>query len=325
MIGAGGIGLKHLEALSRLEAVRISAVVDADSAKAEAAAGMYGGLVCKEWEEALEISDAVWICTPPSSHRRYALEAVAAGKPVMCEKPLASTIADAQAVVEAAAAAGIPVAVGFNMRFRPGFNRLKTLIEGGGLGRILSYWCLRIGNIHSPSYNWRTDPREACGMSVESLSHDIDLVRWMLGEVIEVRALVRESRPELPGFDDNACVLLTLENGCMADIHASWSSRIGLSSRGAVGTDGAVAVEGPGVWDVASVRWRSAGMEHDAVEYLSDTLDIGSYRAEADAFLTALTEGKKPASDAGDGLAVLRVSHAILESSRSGEPVRIRR
>ncbi len=66
-------------------------------------------------------------------------------------------------------------------------------------------------------------------------------------------------------------------------------------------------------------------MEHDAVEYLSDTLDIGSYRAEAAAFLAALTEGRKPACDAGDGLAVLRVSHAILESSRSGEPVRIRR
>jgi myo-inositol 2-dehydrogenase/D-chiro-inositol 1-dehydrogenase len=105
--------------------------------------------------------------------------------------------------------------------------------------------------------NWRTTPGLLCGMSVESLSHDIDLLRWMMGEVIDVRANVFESRPGLPGFDDTANVVCTLANGGTAVIHASWSSHLSRNSRGVIGTQGTAMVAGSGLWNLDRFHFKT--------------------------------------------------------------------
>ena len=227
-------------------------------------------------------------------------------------------------ILAAAEETGKLLAVGFNMRYRRGFRRLRELIRDGTVGTPVGYWCHRIGSLGDDGYNWRTDPVLLCGMTVESLSHDIDAVRWLFGEIEEVHAILKESRADLPGYDDNACVLMKTAGGTAATIHASWSSSLGSGSRGVVGSNGAVAMEGPDVWTVSGIRWRTKGMDHEKAELFTDTLGVESYRAAGVDFLASLKDGVPRAPTGQDGAAALSVSLAIVESSRTGLPVRPR-
>ena len=91
-------------------------------------------------------------------------------------------------MVQAAKQADVKLMVAFNNRFRKGFKRLKEMVNAGTLGKLVNMWSQRIGRGIPQGYNWRTDPQLMCGMSIESLSHDIDLIRWIAGEIVDVRA-----------------------------------------------------------------------------------------------------------------------------------------
>jgi predicted dehydrogenase len=162
-------------------------------------------------------------------------------------------------------------------------------------------------------------------MTIESLSHDIDMIRWLFGEITEVRAVLRESRADLPGYDDNVCAVLRTDRDLMATIHASWSSALGRGSRGVVGSGGSIALEGPDVWTISGVRWRTKDADHEKAESFTDTLGPDSYRACDADFLASLADGRPRAPTARDGLAALSVSLAMIESSRTGLSVAVRR
>lgn len=323
IVGAGGIAKRHFAALQTMPSAHIVGIVDVLPERAATMAAACGAQPYTTLADCLEQADVVYILTPPSTHRPLAVAALQAGRHVICEKPLASSIADGEAMVEAAQRAGVQLITTFNMRFRKGFTRLKEMVEAGQLGDVLSLWSQRLGMGVGQGYNWRTDPNLLCGMSVESLSHDIDLLRWIGGEVRDVRAITRESRADLPGFDDNSSVLLGMQSGASAQIHASWSSHLATNSRGVVGTRGTAILEGPGLWDARHLRIKTADMEEEQITVLNDPLDQASYTAENQHFLECLEQGR-PASVTGvDGLRALRISHAILESSRTGQVVKI--
>lgn len=323
ILGAGGIARRHLEALAAIESAEAAAVFDIDPARAAAAAQSHGATATESVDECIAAADAVLILTPPASHRELALAAVRAGKHVLCEKPLAAELADAREMVRAAREAGVLLMTAFNMRFRRGFVKLSETVRSGTLGEPISFWCQRLGIGVGAGPNWRTDPQQLCGMSIESLSHDIDLIRWVLGDVADVRASVFNSRADLPGFDDNASVLCTMAGGASAMIHASWSSQVGTNARGVVGTEGTAVVSGRGLWQLAEFRWKTAEMPHERVELIDDELDGASYLAEDRHFIECVENGTEPEVTGADGLAALEVSHAILASHRTGTTVRL--
>ncbi|MBI3947566.1 MAG: Gfo/Idh/MocA family oxidoreductase [Armatimonadetes bacterium] len=318
IVGAGGIARRHLAALKTIPSARIAGVVDTVPERAAAMAAAAGARAYPRLDDCLARADVVYLLTPPSTHRALAVAALESGRAVVCEKPLASNVADGEAMVEAAQRAGVTLITAFNMRFRKGFSRLKEMAAAGQLGEITSLWSQRLGGGVPPGYNWRTDPELLCGMSVESLSHDIDLLSWIGGEVRDVRAIVRESRADRPGFDDNSSVLLGMRSGASAVIHASWSSHLETNSRGVVGTLGTAMVEGPGLWESRYFRLKTAAMPEEWITVLNDPLDQSSYTAENEHFIECLERGSPPSVSGADGLRALRVSHAILESSRTG-------
>jgi myo-inositol 2-dehydrogenase/D-chiro-inositol 1-dehydrogenase len=265
----------------------------------------------------------VYVLTPPSLHRTLAVAALEAGKHVVVEKPLASSLDDAQAMVETAQRSGAKLMTAFNMRFRPGFRRLKDALDSGQLGAPISMWSQRLGIGVGGGENWRTTPGLLCGMTVESLSHDIDLIHWLLGEIVQVTAQVRESRASLPGFDDNASIVFGLASGAMATIHASWSSHIPYNSRGIVGERGTAIVTGRGLWDLTNFHLRTTEMAHEQIEVLDDRIDVTSYREEGRHFIACVAEDRPPNITGEDGLRALRVSHAILASQAHGETITI--
>lgn len=324
IVGAGGIARNHANGLLAVPHARITAVVDVRPERAAQMAQTVGAQVYPTLEACLPDVDLVYVLTPPSLHRQLAVTALEAGKPVVVEKPLASTLEDGEAMVAAAQRTGVALMTAFNMRFRPGFLRLKDALGGGKLGKPISFWSHRLGMGVGSGENWRTTPGLLCGMSVESLSHDIDLIRWLLCDIVQVAAQIRESRANLPGFDDNAAVVFDLANGAYATIHASWSSHIPYNSRGLVGEQGTAMVTGRGLWELTTFHLKTAEMPYEQIEVLNDSLDVASYREEGRYFVDCVATGRTSSITGEDGLAALRVSHAILASQAQGQTIALR-
>ena len=280
LVGAGDVGRFHAEALQQVPDARVVGVVDPQRERAEAVAEICAAEACSDLEACLERVELVYVLTPPSLHRDLVLAAVRAGKHVVCEKPISVSLEDAEAMVGAAREAGVKLMVAFNQRFRTGFRRLKELVDSGELGSVLNIWSQRLSRRLGEGYNWRTDPELQCGMSIESLSHDIDMVRWMAGEIVDVCATVRESDPDTPGFDDNANVIFSLAEGGMGTIHACWASPLDTNFRGVIGTRGAAFLQGSELWNLETLRWKTDGMDHEKVETLNDMWSSQSYLDE---------------------------------------------
>ena len=107
---------------------------------------------------------------------------------------------------------------------------------------------------------------------------------------------------------------MRLANGGSAFIHASWSSHLGSNSRGVIGTNGAAEVVGPGLWDSQEYRWRTADMDAEGSQQIDDAFSADSYVRENEHFLDCVLNDREPSITGRDGLAALRVSHAILRS-----------
>jgi predicted dehydrogenase len=321
IIGAGGISHSHVDAIGQMGNMTVTGVFDLDSGKAQAVAAKAGAEAYDRYEELLPLVDTVHILTPPSTHREYAIKALAKGKAVFCEKPMTVTIEDATAIVEAVERYGGLFMVGFNMRFRPAFLRLEEIVKGKDLGRILNFFCYRLGSgagLGGEEYwpGWRTDPQFACGMTIESLSHDLDMLLALVGEVADVRANALGTREDLPDFDNHANVVMTLVNGGTALIHASWASYLPGSARGVLGLDGSVAIEGKDIWDFDILRLRTKKMEREVIERFDDKFDGKSYLAENRYFAECVEMGTKPRINEYNGLETVKISQAILRSHR---------
>ena len=146
-----------------------------------------------------------------------------------------------------------------------------------------------------------------------SLSTDESLVLTVTVSGSVLRA-PRPVLPNLPGFDDNANVVFSLANGGTAAIHASWSSHLGRNSRGVIGTRGTAMVAGSGLWNLDRFHLKTLDMEYERIDVLNDKLDVRSYRDESRHFVDCVQNDLDPTITGEDGLAALRISHAILTS-----------
>jgi len=319
MIGAGGIARTHTANLQGFGGVRIAAVMDPALERAEALAAECGARAFEDLDAVLEGVDVVYVCSPPTFHRAQVEAVAAAGTHVYLEKPIATTLEGGRAIVAALSASPGRSMVGFNNRFRPAFRRWRELIRGGELGSALAAWILRMApSTPTPNANWRTTPGLLCGITIESASHDIDLVRWALGEIGSVSGSTASSRPELEGFDDTLSAVLRVEGGPAVTFSVSWASAISTSSRGFVGTGGGAMLVGPDMWTVTELRWARSG-QPETVEPIdpAEGADLG-YRAASEHFIACIREGRDPVVTVHDGLAALEVSLALLASATSG-------
>ncbi|MEW6210457.1 MAG: Gfo/Idh/MocA family oxidoreductase [Acidobacteriota bacterium] len=215
IIGAGYIGSLHASLLARDERVSISAVFDTEKERAEKLALSLGAQVCKSVEEAIEKSDAIYITTPNTRHTALALAAIETGKHVFCEKPMATSVADARAVLEAASKSSRIFQVGHNRRFAPVYTKLRRLIAEG-LRPHSAHIKMNRGELINPA--WVADPQMTGGFLYETTIHMFDMVRFLFGEVTDLHAL--GSSHEYPETDDFS-VLLRFESGLHATLASS--------------------------------------------------------------------------------------------------------
>lgn len=329
IIGTGGIAYCHGEALKKL-GVEIAGAFDIVPENAARFAREYDARTVKKIEDVLDDVDMVHICTPPSKRLEYAEKAMAAGKHVVMEKPLATSLDDARRIVALAERNRVRLLVGFNHRFRDGFRKLRKAVDSGVLGDTVGVFINRYGFFGASAGlkagSWRTNPDLACGMTIESLSHDIDMLLQLApGGIASVQARTAATVRGLPGFDTDAHVLFTFGGGAAGALSASWSSRLKWSSRGVVGTKGTASLNGTDIFDFTEFRLKTDDMPEESLDRLGDVyrfVGCRSYTLENKHFIDCIENGAPSEVTGEHALRVLELSFAILESARTGGTVK---
>ena len=331
IIGAGNIAYPHARALREL-GIGIEGILDLDNTKAKTLAEQFNSKVINSIDEELSQVDMVHIFTPPAYRVEYVRKAAEAGKHIFIEKPIAISIKDAKGIVKLADQNKVKLMIGYNHRFRLGYKMLEDAVRNGSLGDIISVFTNRmgIGGGTGLNTNWRTSLGSVCGMTIESLSHDIDMMLYLVDGVISVKANTYGTIPELPQFDNNAAVTFRLKNGGIGSINASWCSRIGYSSRGVIGTKGTAMLTGNKMFNFLDFSIKTEDMTYETVtriddqfETEKDQFDSPSYFMINEDFIKCIEMDLVPAVTGEDGLRALVFSKAILESDSTGQEVKV--
>jgi UDP-N-acetyl-2-amino-2-deoxyglucuronate dehydrogenase len=345
LIGCGKVGGLHAAALSTLADSTLVAVCDSSLERAEAFASRYGGKAFQEISCLLRESgaEAVFVCTPHPLHREAAVLAAEAGVHVMIEKPMASNLADCDAMIRAAEKSGITLSVMSQRRFYEPVLRMKAAIEAGKIGRpVLGLFLM---------FSWRdkayyqSDPwrgkwsTEGGGVLVNQSPHQLDLLRWFLGDIEEISGHWANLNHPYIEVDDTAVATLKFRNGGLGSIVTSLSQKPGIFTKVHVhGTNGSsVGVETDrGATFIAGVSkiaepplndlWTIPGEEHLLAEFQAadrarfQAIDpVAHYHAlQIQDFLRSIQAGKRPVVTARDGRAVVEMFTAIYKSNRTG-------
>jgi predicted dehydrogenase len=226
LIGCGDIGILRAAALARVPSCQLEVISDIDETRARTVAARYGGVVERDWRALLHQAplDAVIISTPPHLHAQMGIEALQAGKHVLCEKPLARTPDECRQMLNTAEQCGRFLATGFNYRFYPAFQKARQLLDAGIIGEldhIRSYAGYTAAEHNHP---WLHDAEVVGGGALRDNGiHLIDLTRYFLGEVTEVKGFASDAVWAFQGCEDNGFALLRSPEGKIASLQASWT------------------------------------------------------------------------------------------------------
>lgn len=235
VIGAGAIGLTHCEIIAATDGFSLAGVAD-PSDPGSALAARFGAPHHRDHAAlvAAERPDAAIVATPNDLHVPIALDCLAAGVPVLIEKPVAGSVAEAETLVAAERRARVPVLVGHHRRHHPFIQRARAIVASGQLGRIACVsvcYCLSKPDDYFDAA-WRTAPG-AGGAFLINLIHEIDLLRFVVGEIVSVAAVASNAIRGFP-VEDTGAQIFTFESGALASLVVS------------------DAAAGPWSWDLAS-------------------------------------------------------------------------
>ncbi len=328
-IGTGVIAYAHADGLKLIGSEPV-ACYDIFKPGAERFANTYGCVALDDYTDYLdkEKCDYVVLCTPPGVRIEYMEKILAAGLPLYVEKPIATTMEDAltmEALIEKYDAKD-KVMVNFVHCYRPAYEELLKLVKSGELGDPINVFSHRFGQGagfrgRNMAASWRTNPKLVCGMTIESLSHDITMLSGLVKGFDNVSCNVQATVESLPTFDTNSSMTMKITDGGIATINASWSSDISFSMRGYVGTKGSAVIRGTGQFDLNEIIIKTDDMPYEHIIEYNDTYDHTLAQGMAAAhkhFQTALTEGTEIRTPFSSGVYALKVSLAALKSNEEG-------
>lgn len=325
IIGVGWMGSFHAETLARrLPGARLVAIADPKPGAATALAEHLGAPFATEDPAELIAHpdvEAVVIVSPARTHAEMVVAVAAAGKAIFCEKPMATTLADADRAISAAKSAGVPLQVGFNRRFDRGFRAAHELVASGELGTPQLLRSLtRDPGLNDPS------PIPPWTIFLETLIHDFDALRYMNpgSEAVDVYAVADALvRPDFKdrGLLDTSVVLIRFDNGAMATAEANFQAVYGYDVRGEVFGSNGMATAGE-IRTSSMTHFGAAGVAA-ATSRLNIHLFHDAYVAELAEFVECARTGASPSVTGKDARAALLIALASIESVKRGQPVTI--
>lgn len=320
LIGASTIAAEHMIGAIRANGGDIAAVLSSDAARGRAYADTHGIDGAETDLDALlgaEI-DAVYISTTNEKHLPQAMAAIAAGKHVLCEKPLAMSVADAVTMVRAADAAGLTFATNHHLRNAGSHLAIRDLITSGRIGRVLSARVFHAVHLPPHLQGWRIDNPGAGGGVIPDITvHDADTVRFHLGEDPVAVVAMQGFGGMGQGVEDSAMSVWEMPSGAMVQSHESFTHRFAGTGIEIHGTDGSIRATGvmtqAPVGEVTLIT--EAGTE--AVAYETHKL----YDRAVGLFHDVAAGRGRPSADGVDGVKSLAVAMAVAEAARSGTRV----
>jgi inositol 2-dehydrogenase len=323
LIGVGRLGVLYARYLAlHIPNSNLIAASDANP-EAEAAARELG--VSKWYANYLDLIDdksvdAVVIVTPTSTHRDIAIAAARAGKAIFCEKPLSISLDESREIERVVAETGVFFHMGFMRRFDRGFRAAKQKIEEGVIGKGV---VLRASSRDPfrPSLEY-LDPNHSGGLIIDMGIHDIDIARWLMGDVKSAYAtggVLAYPEIEEVGDIDNAIINLTFESGSLGVIDLTRNGVYGYDIRTEVlGTKGTIKVGY--LRETPIVVMTKEGVTHDTVPWFLERFGE-AYTVQLQNFLDRLQAGKEPSVKCSDGVEALRVAIAATRAFKENRPV----
>jgi scyllo-inositol 2-dehydrogenase (NAD+) len=318
VIGLGRMGKLYARTLAtQVPGIRLYAVTDVSEQTRTAMADEFS--VPHTTPSAHELIalphlDAVVIATPTNTHPELVIAAAQAGRAIFCEKPLALTLKETQAALDAVARAQVPLQVGFMRRFDAAYLKAKTLITEGRIGRPLTF--KSIGRDPFCPQREYADPTKSGGLIIDMAIHDFDLARWLMdSEVERVSAegtlLVCEELKQVNDID-NAVINMRFANGSLGNVEVSRNAFYGYDIRTEVlGSEGAVTIGNHQHTPV--VLLTRDGARHDLMPYLMERFG-DAYRAQMQHFAHCVRTGQSPSVSGNDALAAFEIGVAATQA-----------
>lgn len=333
-IGTGTIAREHAGAL-KLLGTEIAGAADINSESAKAFAERFQTKplnVEEELEQALHSGiDYVVLSPPPSLRVDYARRVYAAGVALMIEKPIAKSMEDALEIKRLQDKYHGRTIVNFGFRYSPSFRILEDAVKSGEMGAPILVFSERLDPHVGSGYagkggrtlqkTWRTDPDLACGMTIESVAHDFDMMSALVGKFTAVSANVTASNPNYPMIDNNASITLHTADGVIGNVLTSRVSALEMGRRGVICTKGAGLIQGPSPFEFREVTIKTQNMEVPVTYHTNESRWTNGpelFRHIHSAFQESLAAGTPVRTPLEDGIDALRLSLAALESSREG-------
>jgi UDP-N-acetylglucosamine 3-dehydrogenase len=246
LVGCGGLGRAQAKITAAEAGVELAAVSDVNLKSAqEVAAEHHVPVAVDDHRKLLELDlDGVLVVTPTFTHKEVCLDAAAAGVHIFCEKPMATSVADCEAMIQAARAAQVQLMIGFVMRFYPAYVEMKRRIDAGEIGDVRLTWAVRMGGRPPAGVgDWRREASKVGGLYSAAI-HQMDLLLWMGGPVELVQGLCNWGTFADTDTEDSIIISWRHTNGALGSLHSSQVYPVGGSAYGVGGTRGAMKIEG---------------------------------------------------------------------------------
>jgi len=323
VIGVGTFGSQHARVYAELDFVDLVAISDIKTDRLDDLTGKYNVRAYTDFSELLnkEKLDMVSVCTSDELHIEPVLSAINSGVNVLVEKPFAMNVADCEILIHESEKAGIKLMVGHILRFDPRYYIARQSIVNGQIGSLV-HLTARRNNLIKSAERLARHTSVAFFLGI----HDIDFMNWCAGSKAE-RVYAESNSNVLKdiGADDSCLALIKFQNGTIASLEVSWILPNSFSKRldaqfSAVGTDGAIYVDGSG--QAVEVY---TGDESSCPDVMYAPEIGGRYtgilRDEIAHFVDCIMYDKKPAVSGQDGMEAVRVVCAIAESLKTKQPV----
>ena len=323
LLGAGRIAGVHATAISAHPGSRLAAVSDYYPEAAEKLASQYGS-TARSTEDIIadDSIDAVLIATSTDTHSDLMEAATAAGKAVLCEKPVDLSLERARACQTAVAKTGQPVMIGFNRRFDPNFSALKGALDAGEIGKpeLLSI----------TSFDPAPPPvsyiKVSGGLFRDMMIHDFDMANFLMGappvQITAAGSSIVDPEIGAAGDVDTAVVTMTYADGRIAVIKNSRRAVYGYDQRvELLGSDGLLQAQN--MLENTVVKSTTAGVTGAKPTYFFLERYMPAYAAEWAAFVAAIKDGAALPVTLDDGVAALAMAEAATRSAKTGQPVRV--
>lgn len=336
VIGCGSIAkYRHLPEYHSNKQVEIVAVCDIVAERAEEMALQYGAKAFTDYKDVVNLDeiDAISVCLPNYLHAPVSIAALNAGKHVLCEKPMATSQEEAEAMIQAAKANDKKLMIGHNQRFVSSHQKAKEIIETGKLGKIYSF---KTTFGHPGPEGWSIDGAGSWFFNKEKAFigamgdlgvHKADLMRYLLGEFTEVGAFIETNAKQNTEVDDNAVCILRTESGIIGTLAASWSYMSGGGDNSTIiyGEKGTLRLEADPEYSLIE-EYRDGSVVNHKLDKIQTNEEGGQTASNVIShFVESIIQNKKPLITGEEGMKSLQIILAALESQETKRIVSLRK